>query len=56
MGDAMPAMLKKAMLEAYRKRLEFETSAMRFDELFPSFADLLEQLKKAIDESDYLTD
>lgn len=55
MYDAMPAMLKKAMLEAYRAsgwNLETSCNAIS-DELFPSFADLLEQLKKAIDESDY---
>lgn len=55
MYDAMPAMLKKAMLEAYRAsgwNLETSCNAIS-DELFPNFADLLEQLKKAIDESDY---
>lgn len=58
MYDAMPAMLKKAMLEAYRTsgwNLETSCNAIS-DELFPSFADLLEQLKKAIDESDYSTE
>lgn len=55
MYDAMPAMLKKAMLEAYRvSGWNLETSCNRYsDELFPSFADLLAQLKKAIEQSDY---
>lgn len=55
MYDAMPAMLKKAMLEAYRASgWNLDTSCNSIsDELFPNFADLLEQLKKAIDESDY---
>ncbi|HGO5823191.1 TPA: ATPase, T2SS/T4P/T4SS family [Mannheimia haemolytica] len=58
MYDAMPAMLKKAMLEAYRAsgwNLETSCNAIS-DELFPNFSDLLAHLREEINKSEYSDD
>lgn len=52
MYAAMPAVLKEAMLEAYKASgWDLDNSCNRHPNLFPSFADLLAQLKKVIDKS-----
>ncbi|WP_218210070.1 ATP-binding protein [Ursidibacter maritimus] len=54
MYAAMPAVLKDAMLEAYRvSGWNLETSENRHKNLFPSFKDLLQQLEKVINESKF---
>lgn len=57
MYAAMPAVLKKAMLQAYENcGWDFYTSINRFSDrhdIFPSFADLLVELEKAISTSSY---
>lgn len=52
MYAAMPAVLKEAMLESYKASgWDLDNSCNRHPNLFPSFADLLAQLKKVIDKS-----
>ncbi|MGC6359032.1 ATP-binding protein [Bisgaard Taxon 45] len=52
MYAAMPAVLKDAMLEAYKASgWDLEHSYNRHPNLFPSFSDLLTQLKHVIDSS-----
>lgn len=52
MYAAMPAVLKDAMLETYKASgWDLESSYNRHPNLFPSFADLLTQLKKVIESS-----
>lgn len=54
MYAAMPAVLKDAMLEAYKASgWNLETSENRYKNLFPSFKDLLQQLEKVINESKF---
>ncbi|KAE9534123.1 ATP-binding protein [Ursidibacter arcticus] len=54
MYAAMPAVLKDAMLEAYKASgWNLETSENRHKNLFPSFKDLLQQLEKVINESKF---
>lgn len=55
MYDAMPAMLKQALLKAYElSGWDLDTSVNSFDDaLFPSFIDLLQCLESEIDKSNY---
>lgn len=58
MYAAMPAILKDSVERAYVAcGWDIESSVNKFDsELFPSFSDVVEQIKQVLDESDYSAD
>lgn len=58
MYAAMPAILKDSVERAYvRSGWDLEKSVNRFDkDLFPTFSDVVEQIKEVLEESDYSED
>lgn len=57
MYAAMPAVLKEAVIRAYRRvGWNLNTSTNRFGNLFPTFRDVCEEVDAYIESSDYSTD
>lgn len=54
MYAAMPAVLKEAMLDAYQESgWDLTTSENKYPKLFPTFADLFQQLETVLDRSTF---